>query len=306
MTAGLSFVLGVDRYGTGRDTVRALARQTIADRVELVLAGPSGLAHDPEDTGALHSVRVVEAPLDPLTSAQAVGVAAASAPIVMIGETHAFPEPDCLERILAAFRDERVEGVAPSVANGNPRTARSWANLLVTYGNWIGRPAGQIDQMASHNAAFRREALLAFGPDLAGLLENGGGADRRLRAAGGTLLFVPEARLQHLNVSRPRGWLADRYWAARAFGVARSREWSASRRAAYCAGAPLIPVVFLARVFRSPAWASLRGELPRGVTPALVVSVLAITAGEVSGYAVGLGRTHSRLLEYELHRARYC
>jgi hypothetical protein len=301
----LSYVLGTDRYETVRETVRAVAAQSVADRIELVLVGPPGLAVDDADVAGIGCLRVVAvATLSSLPAAHAAAVQACTAPFVLIGESHAFPDRSCVERVLSTLAEGHV-AVTPALRNGNPRTARSWANLMVTYSRWLGGPRRELDVMPTHNGAFRTATLVSLGDRLADLLDYGGGLEVELRRHGGTLLLEPAATLAHLNVARPKGWVADRYLAARLYGAARSRGWSRARRAAYCVGGPLIPVVALGCLLRSDGWAATRPLMPRGTLVAAVVSVVVMAAGEVAGYAAGAGSAPERVLEYELHRARY-
>jgi hypothetical protein len=60
-------------------------------------------------------------------------VRAASAPIIVLGETHAFPAPLWAEELIR-IHDGRCLAVAPGMENGNPQTARSWSGFLMDYG----------------------------------------------------------------------------------------------------------------------------------------------------------------------------
>lgn len=89
----------------------------------------------------------------------------------------------------------------------------------------------------------------------------------------------------------------------RAFAYARTRRWPTWRRIVYVAAAPLLPVPFLRTAFRT--WRRLRRETPLLTLPALVVGSVAWAAGEVCGYARGIGGAAERVTEYELHRFDY-
>lgn len=68
--------------------------------------------------------------------ARAAGVRAATAPVVALAEDHAFPAPGWAE----AFIERHGEGwaaVGPVISNANPRSATSWANLLIEYAPWL-------------------------------------------------------------------------------------------------------------------------------------------------------------------------
>jgi hypothetical protein len=308
-TLGISYVVATDTFDTIRHVVRAVARQTIRDRVELVIVCPSEgeLGLDPTEAEGIGAVRVVEFdPVVPLSPPRAAGIRAASCPLIFVGETHSFPASDCLETLLAAHRSGHYAAVTPVIENANPEKALSWAGLMLTYRHWI-EPArrGEIDVVSTYNACFRREVLVDFGDRLAVMLDYGSGLDIDLRARGGRFLIEPAARLAHLNIAALNGWMPERFLSGRFAAVARARRWPRARRLLYALAAPLIPLMIAGRAVRSAQWAHHRGKMPRGTLGALVLCALATGAGEVTGYVAGGGRTPVRLAEYELHRARY-
>jgi hypothetical protein len=132
----VSVVLAVDTYSTGARTVEAVREQTIAERLELVLTGPS-IRIPPGATGEIAAVRTVDVPFEPLSSARAAGIAAARGRVVYVAETHGFPRPDCLQRLVDAIEDGAAAAM-PRIVNANPGTMRSWASLFATYGGFTG------------------------------------------------------------------------------------------------------------------------------------------------------------------------
>jgi len=305
----LSYVVATDTFETIRAVVRAVAEQTVRDRVELVIVCPSEreLALDPAETETIGATTVVEAgTVVPLSRARALAIRRSSCPLVFIGETHSFPAPDCLELLMAAHSSGDYAVVIPMIENGNPEKALSWATLMLTYRHWI-EPAsrGEIDVVSTYNACFRRDVLLGFGDRLEAMLDYGSGLDVELRARGSRFLIEPAARLAHLNVAARNAWLPERFLAGRFWASTRSRRWPGARRAAYVLASPLIPFLIVGKAIRSPHWAHHRARMPRGTTGAVLRCAIATAAGEVTGYAVGGGRTPVRLAEYELHRTRY-
>jgi hypothetical protein len=222
---------------------------------------------------------------------------------VFVAETHGFPRPDCLELLLEAI-DAGAAAVMPRLVNANPATARSHASLFATYGAYTGTRARPLGVVALHNGMFDRARLASVAerpPDLV----YGVGLTEALTREGAEMRFVPEAIVDHLNVVRPRGVLADRLVGGRLWAGMRSRSWSASRRAAHVAGAPIAPVVMAGRIFGSDGWRALRREAPRG-TAALVVAFAALqTVGEIAGYLAGPGESERRHIDLELHREAY-
>ena len=102
--------------------VESLAAQTRREEVELVFVAPVNAAI-PLDAaelrmfGAAHVVEVDS--VQRLAQARAVGVRAATAPLVYLAETHAFPQPGFVEEIILAH-DQGWTAVVPAVENGNP------------------------------------------------------------------------------------------------------------------------------------------------------------------------------------------
>ncbi len=298
----VSIVLVVDRVGTGASTVDALRRQTLASRLELVLVGP-GLEPPPGLAAGLGSFVTIDSPTHPLSAARAAGIAASRGRAVFVAETHGFPRPDCLELLLEAI-DAGAAAVMPRLVNANPATARSHASLFATYGAFTGPHARRLGVVALHNGMFDRVRLASVAEHPSDLVY-GVGLSEVLAREGAQMRFVPEAIVEHLNVVRPRGVLADRLMGGRLWAGIRSRSWSASRRAAHVAGAPLAPAVMSVRIFRSDGWRALGREAPRG-TAALVVAFAALqTVGEVVGYLAGPGESERRHVDLELHREAY-
>lgn len=311
MSEALAFVVATDRAATIRRLLGALRRQTMAAALELVIVceDEAALGLAPADTQGLGSVRVLAVPrLAPLAVAYAAGVRAAASPLVVTGETHAFPEPDALERQLATLQAagaDAIAAVVPSLANANPSSAASWASLMVTYGRSLGGPRRDVASASTHNTAYRRDLLVAFGAELASLLELGGGLDGRLRAAGRRLVYEPAAVYLHLNVVPLRACFLDRFHSSRIYAGARCRRWSRLRRLGYAAASPLVPFVLGWRVLRSGGWAEHRSLMPRGVYAPLAVSLIAMGLGEAAAYLGGPGQAGCSVATYELYRERY-
>jgi hypothetical protein len=244
---------------------------------------------------------VVEAPLLPSAQARGAGVRAAAAEVVVLGETHAFPEPGWAERLL----ERHAEGwasVSPAIANGNPDGALSWSSLAMDYGRWSSPRSAELVHVPSYNASFKRELLLAYGEELPRMLEPGLELSADLRRRGHRLLLDAAARVRHLNASRPRSWLRERYLGGRLLGSARRGRWSRLRSTAYALAAPLIPLVIVRRTLRATR---ASGPPPRRGLAALALGSIVFAAGEVVGYVAGAGGAERSMLELELHKATH-
>ena len=310
MTEGaprLSVVVATDDFATIRDLVDSFAAQTVASAIEVVVVCPSAAKLGaPAGPGPWAGFRVVEHALLPLGEARAAGVRAASAEVVLIAETHAFPAPHWAAHLARAHEGHWV-AVMPGVANANPASAWSWAGFLVDYGDWaLDRGPREIDNAPSYHASFKREALVAFGRRLGQLLEPGSTLARELREQGLRSWYEPAAQIRHLNVAQPRAWVHERYLGGRLLGASRRVRWSRRRTLVYLVASPLVPAIRLLRSRPALVSSSRAGHLPRGTTAATVLGCIAWGVGEAVGYAVGAGRaTAARMLEYELHKVRY-
>src|SRR5687767_696945 len=95
-TPALTVVLATDRFETIRKVVQCLRRQTASREIELIILAPSRrtLELDEAAVEGLAGTRVIEVgTVERFAPARAAGVRAASAPIVVIGETHTYPHP---------------------------------------------------------------------------------------------------------------------------------------------------------------------------------------------------------------------
>ena len=301
----MSFVVATDTLATVADVLASLRAQPDPEGIEVVLACPSAAALG-EGQPLPGPLRIVEvAGLAPIHEAFAAGIREATAPVVLVGETHAFPEPGALEPLVRAICDEGYAAVAPGLRNANPETPESWASLMVTYGWTLGLGRRETRELSTHNTAYNRDLLLAFGDELPALLRLGGGIHARLRAQGHRLLVEPASVFAHQNVVRLRSIVGDRFHAARCYTSARSESWSKGRRAIYAVASPLIPIVMGIRVVRSPGWKAHRSEFTGNMLPPLVVNLAAHGAGELAAYVSGVGNSTGRIVEYEVHRARH-
>jgi hypothetical protein len=301
MTIELSVILATDRFETIRKVVESLRAQTARDRLELVVVTPSAFELEDDGFGA---VRVVESDGEAIDVARlrANGVRAASAPAVLLAETHSFPAPDSLERLIERHREPWV-AVGQAICNGNPQTMRSWTNLFLDYGPWLDPCAGgAVRELPTHNSSFKRAELLALEAELPELLRYSEGLDAVLRARGGQLYLEPRARTFHVNVSRPASWLVERAAAGRAYAAARAAGWPGWRRAAYALGSPLIPLVRGRRVLGYIRRTGRSEELLPRILPALAVGLAVSALGELAGYALGPGRAPRLIGEMELRR----
>lgn len=308
MQPSLSVILPTaDDFSTIRTTVRALREQTACKLIELVIVAPT------DDPGIIASevegfanVKVVNAgPLRTSNISRAAGIREATAPVIVLGEDHSFPDPAWGQALIDAHKDNWAV-VGPVIRNANPKNMLSWANLLLEYCPWFeGASKGERDDLPGHNSAYKRDLLIAYGDHLEGVFEVEAVVQRDLRAAGHRMLLEPAAVTNHLNFSRLSPSIYLRFNAGRSFAAHRTTGWTLSRRLAYAVGAPLIPVVRFLRITRM-LYASERYSflLPR-VLPSLAACLLADGFGELIGYIAGAGDSPERLGAIEFNRRRF-
>jgi GT2 family glycosyltransferase len=298
-----------DQYQTLRAVVRHLRAQTARDRLEIVIVAPAreGLGLIETDLEGFVRFRVVEAGTPwSLAKARADGIRAASAPVVALVEDHCFPDPGWAAALIAAHRQPWA-AVGPAIANANPRTRLSWANLLIAYGRWVAPEAGaEVDDIPGNNSSYKRALLLEYGSELERMLEREAVLHEDLRAKGHRFYLEPQAKAYHQNASRLTSAIWTRFQAGRLFGAMRARNgrWSLLRRLLYIGGAPLIPLMHLRPVLQHARRAARQRPLLPGLRGAVVGLLAVAGAGEMIGYAFGPGKALQQLTDSEFQRER--
>lgn len=282
-------------------TLRALAAQTIADRIEIVAVVPAGRGvPSPEGFAAVRTVSLPE--LTTAGGAIAAGVHRATAPIVAYVEEHSWPRPEWAERLLAAH-GVGVEAVSWALENANPGSATSWVRLLTDFGPAVHpSPSRSVWPPPWHHTSYRRELLTSYGPELGDMLEAEWRLHNDLAKAGYRFGHSGKARSRHWNISRYGTNLASELRSARSFGASRVADgrWGLWRRLAYAAAAPLIWTVRLRRSLTDVR----RVGPPRMalVAPLIGVGLAVAGVGEAWGYASGSGSSRRRTMRVELDR----
>ena len=286
----LSVILATDTLERVERVLESIAAQTIAERIEILLI----MTHDPDRekleslTGGTYALEVIKvASIAPLAQARAIGVRAAKAPFLFIAETHAYPDPDLAERLVAALSGEWSVAV-PGFRNSNPDSGLSWAGFLSDYGAWSDTLArGETERAPSHDAAFRRDVLMAFGDRLDNALTFGDELYVTLRERGQRCYFESTAGIQHVNIEKFPAFIRERYLSGVLIGGYRSERWTMLRRIAYAGGSPLIPIVILSRIYKGVREVGRREKLPASTLPSILLGAVFKAAGEARGYLFG-------------------
>jgi hypothetical protein len=302
----LSVILATDNFERVRHVVERLGAQTISKKIELVLvtSSPDEVKAHTTLNDTFHSIIVV--PLDtvaPLSMSRAAGVRASSGPYIFIAETHAYPDPELAEKIVALLA-EGWSVVVPGIRNANPRNRLSWAGFLSDYGAWSRTlPAGEIQRAPAHNIGFRREVLTDFGDRLEQAFGFGDDLFLGLKSRGQRIWFEPVPGIEHVNIDRLGHWVRERFTSGTVIGGTRSKGWTWKRRLLYICASPLIPFVILARVRRGVQEVARRETLPAGTIAAIVGGAFLKIAGEATGYARGPSKEYeNRMTAYEIKK----
>lgn len=304
-SAELSVLLPTDSFETVEKILACLRAQPRAGRLEIVFVAPSGAGLEDGDARVhgFAGVRVIEvADVASLPRARARALRAASAPLVLFAETHAYPNAEYLDRLVEAHAGPWPV-VGPAIGNANPGSLMSWASLLMDYGRWVeADESGPIEDVPGHNSVYKRDLLLGL-DDLDELMTADTIMHAELRARGHELYLEPAARVDHLNVSQLRWALVERFESGRTFAGMRSRGWTLPHRLAYALGSPLIPLVRFRRIRLSLRRCRDAPSMLR-LGPALALALGVSAFGEFVGYLLGRGKT-DHLYDMELHKVRY-
>ena len=305
-TPQLTFVLLTpDNYETVGTTVACVARDPRSREVELliVIENPENLNADPQATEGFHSLQVLQTPISSGSgAARAAAVRVATAPIVVFGEDHCFPQDGWIDALVRAYA-EPYAAVGPVVTNANPSNLVSWADLLMGYGPWLapGR-SKETEHLPGHNSSYRKDVLLTIDEDLAEMFEAESAMHWRLRSLGHRLYQESNARVAHTNFDQWGVWLRVSYHAGRVFADTRALHWSRVHRLAFAIASPLVPFVRLWRHLRQAIEAGLPLSLVARVAPVLTIGLIANAAGQCIGAAAGPGNSRATLVEWDFHR----
>jgi GT2 family glycosyltransferase len=213
----------IPTYNTAAMTLRC-CRSVLGAGAEVIVADDGSTDGTAELLArAVPGVRVVRLESNRgFATAANRGVEAASAPIILLLNSDAFPEPGALDALLTAFEDPRLGVAGAQLLNedsseqwsGGHTPTLAWIAAAVTGAGRFARffrrrgPARrEVDWVSGAAMAFRREVWAAAGPlnesyrfycqDIDFCL--------RARAAGWDVRIVPDFRVVHgLGKTRPR------------------------------------------------------------------------------------------------------
>jgi GT2 family glycosyltransferase len=303
-------LISPDRYQSLRKTIGHLRAQAVYDRMEIVIVAPSAdsLEADEQELREFSRFRVVEVgPITSLGPAYAAGIRQASAPVVVLGEDHSFPEPGWAEVLLRAHQQSWA-AVGPVVRNANPGSKMSWVDFFLGYGPWQEpTPAGEMEHLPGHNSSYKRDILLGYEARLDAMMEAETVLHWDLRRNGYRLYLEPTAKTSHVNFTLFSSWVQAMFLAGRKFAAFRAsnEHWSPARRLLFSAAAPLIPLVRFRRIAADLGRPGRPKSLLLGVAPLLLFGLAVDAVGQMAGCALGVGAVGEQLLCFEFHRYRH-
>ena len=297
-----------DSYRRIRRTIQCLRRQTIFDRLEVLIATPNADLRDaqPAEWEIFCDVRVVATgPFRNTGHPRAVAALHASADVIAFAEDHCYPDADWAE-CLARLEQLPWAAMSPALQNANAG-AVSWADFLLNFGSAIApNEARAVSYTPWHNTAYRRSILWSYGDRLEYMLEAEIRLQQDLIDRGHQLFLAANTRAKHINISRWASFLSGQFFGGRIYGAARAEafHWTPWKRAIYSLFFPLIPVVRFPRVFDNA-----RRTRPGGIDPqflcACACGLAASSLGESLGYMLGAGATGRKRITFEFERNRH-
>jgi Glycosyl transferase family 2 len=303
----LSVIIAADRYQTIRQTVRHLSAQTGHEQLELVIVTQSSKTFelDRTETAGLCRVQVLEIPaILPLALATTAGIRRATAPLVVLAESHAFPAPGWAQALIEAHRQPWA-AVGAVIANANPGII-SWANLFVDYGRCVETASPEnVTYLPGHHTSYKRDILLQYDSQLQAVMDSEILLHWDMQAKGNRLRLEPAARIYHVNVSLLAAWLPERFYTGRRFAATRSRHWSFLKRLLYFGGSPLIPLIRVPRVIRDLRASTFPRRRWPLILPAITIGLVAGAVGEMAGYLFGAGDSMQQTARIELFKLQF-
>ena len=299
-----------DRYQSLRQTIGHLRSQSVHCQMEIVIVTVRADTLDLNEAELrdFHQFRVVEiGPIKSVGRAYAAGIRSASAPVVVLGEDHSFPEPGWANALLCAHEGPWAV-VGPVVCNANPASKMSWADFFLGYGPWQDpSPAGEKEHLPGHNSSYKRKLLLSYGAQLDSMLEAESVLHWDLRRKGHRLWLEPAAKTRHVNFTRLSSWVQALFQSGRKFAAFRAdnEKWPRGRRLLFGAAGPLIPLVRFGRIAVDVRGPGRPGRMLLAATPWLLFGLGVDAAGQMVGSVFGAGTAEEQLMCFEFQRYRH-
>ncbi len=267
------------------DCLRVLESQQKGQEFEIIVVDNSTDGTDAVVANGFPGVTLIKSPKSSfIPELWEIGVTQSSGEIIAITTSHFVPQKDWVDEILKAH-DSRFAGIGGAIENDEHAGLIDWAIYFCRYSAYM-LPFSKttVKDFAGDNASYKRLALECckdarsngfWEPEIhAELIENGL-----------ELLITPTIIVHHRKSFSMLGFIKQRFWHGRQFGVARSSRLSYMRRAFYILASPLIPFVFLSRIAHRILSKKRHRTRLLVSLPVLFIFLLSWAAGEMTGYA---------------------
>ena len=269
-------------------SITAIESQSKDHQIEIIV--PHGGSSRIPELGAAHpGVKFLRVPFSSSLAAtarveelRAAAIRASRGEIVIVTEDHVRADPDWVEQMLRAHRQQHA-AIGGAIENGEDR----WINWATWFAD-LGRYHNPIRYAESGyasvvNVSYKRAALDRIA-SVWGTRFNETEVHAALMAAGASIALSPGAIVrQHRRVSLGDS-LGEFFEWGRCYGRARASLVGAGKRIAYFAASPLIPGVLLCRV-GADAWRKRRlFDKWIRCLPLSIALTTAWACGEAAGY----------------------
>lgn len=285
-------MITASKYEICRRTISYLLAQSIVEKIELVLVGPSReeMKVDEAELAPFHSFKIVEiGKVQSTGHGLAAGTFASTADLVTYAEEHGFPPPNLFEVLLRNTEEKHYQAYGWAMLPSNPGTV-AWAHIYGQFAEAVApRPSGEVTRLGGHHCMYRRDLLMDYKDRLIDLLSCEAVFHEDLQRRGIKMLLIGEVAGGHTQISNFRFYLWHEFVGQRAFAATRVRNlgWGWGRRLLYIAGSPLIPFV---RLYRKLPYIRSTGrwkQLMPQIGFVIFAANCAGTVGEVLGYLTG-------------------
>ncbi len=189
--------------GTLDDCLAALLDQSVARSSYEIIVVDDGSLDTTADVAARYcneGVQLVRQPNQGAASARNMGVAHAAGDLLLFTDSDCVPQPDWIERMVAAFADPETVGAKGTYLTGQRRLVARF--VQIEYEDRYDRMRNQerIDFVDTYSAGYRRDIFQQNGGfNVAVRFVEDQEFSFRLAEKGYKLVFVPEARVSHLH-----------------------------------------------------------------------------------------------------------
>lgn len=276
--------------------LESLKEQAAAPGAEVIVVAAGTDAYAADLRARYPWLRVIHATdIHEVPALRRRGVERAAGRFVAIIEEHCSARGDWLRQALQAHAGGSFGAVGGPIVDYDYPRLRDWVVYFLEYNSALPpAPPGETSELNDANIVYRRDVLF----DHLDLLDAGYWPmtlHPTLLAEGTRLLSVPEMVVHHRGPFNFGYYLHQRFLFSRAFAGVRARSQPTRRRLAYLLGAPLVPLMLLARMTLRVV--RKRHRVGRFVMslPLTVPALIVMVAGEWVGCLLGPGDALSRV-----------